>query len=107
MKSNSNRRGQVLSYVLIFFMMFLSWFHFTIKKLTDYYNDQYNIRKVKVHLDIEEEAIRYLEDAYPDVPSPITLKGHRIDYLCVELQCEISVTGDSNYTFKYVIIERN
>lgn len=100
-----SRKGSILLYVLAFYLFFLSWFHVSLNSYTDYLKDMDSKETVKRHLEFEKEAIRHLESSYPENPAPYITAKRRVDYLCFENNCEISITGDIKYSFKYVIIE--
>lgn len=102
-----NRKGSILLYVLAFYLFFLSWFHVMLISYTDYLRDLENSSIVKRHLEFEKKAIKHLEAAYPLNPDPFIFEGKRADFLCLENNCEISITGDIKYHFKYVIIEES
>ncbi|NLW15014.1 MAG: hypothetical protein GX038_01965 [Erysipelothrix sp.] len=99
--------GNILLYVLVFYIFFLSWFHIQIKKISDRHEDQLSIKTINRNLNIERQAVSYLDSIYPERPEAMELEGVRLEFECNANKCKIFVKGDINYSFLYVIIESN
>ncbi len=100
-----DKKGSVLVYVLVFYLLFTSWFLLSLTKTVDYLNDLSYLKKINRNLELEKEALKYLKQHLPTVPPPLVKSKYRVDFVCTDDICDILITGDINYAFKYVIIK--
>lgn len=102
-----SRKGGVLLYVLGFYIFFLGWFHIQLALLDSLTQSNIYLKSIKRNLNIEYEAIRILKKSFPSIPQPFKHDNSTISYECEKKMCEIFIKGGVNYSFLYVIIEKN
>ena len=102
---NSNyHKGYVLLYVLSFYILFMSWFHFQMKLHIENLLSKDYINKVKTNLEYELEIVKYINNNYPNVDESPSFNDFSVKIICNESFCEVSILEPITYAFIYDII---
>lgn len=107
MKQNlKHQSGNVMLYVLVFFLFFVSWLHVSLVQLSDTLTEKKYLQQIDRNLEFELEAVNALVQQWPSVLESYISNDFEARYDCKQNKCTISIVGPINYEFLYVIIDR-